>query len=457
MSTDGFINPVIMVPCLSHGVPLPDKIYKMEGHNDTIMSNYLQTVKYGSYIYSVIMSMMVAYDATIMGGWVRDTLSKFIPLDIDMYVRCSCKMYRVILICFVKRLLERLFTHIFGFDESVIVTPKKHVNQFYYGGVKYTVNVGNETVIMIDLNIFGFDFGKCEHFNPYNNIDFVQNCLTFVYDKQSKNIVLATSRKLKEFGPLIQAYITKQPVLDIVLMMIGFAHIKIFIGPAINMIKSFLGEEWQLIYGSLFTLWKSKELFACHMQCDHTANGDTRLAQTIKSRCNKFEKRNYKLCNTQFCGKSCCFDQSRISDNLTTETNTPYHLDTHIKPMPSVATVQVPVHYNNTSTPEQKPMQLIPCNKGRPHAMRKCNEKKVKRSKVQHLTEAQKNALGMPDMTNRQLESMLNISMPKKTPKSSKRWTYLCPNAKTEKNCKSAPKYSKKYAKSWMQDERGEF
>jgi hypothetical protein len=120
-----------------------------------------------------------------------------------------------------------------------------------------------------------------------------------------------------------------------------------------------------------------------------------------------------------------------------TETNT-YHLDTLIKLMPRVATVQ-----------------LNPCNKGRPHVMMKGNEKKVKRSTVQHLTEAQKNALDMPDMTDRQLESMLNIRMPKKVPKSSKRWTYFGPDAKTGKSYKSGPKYSKKHADSWMKGETG--
>ena len=56
MSTDSFIHPVIKVP----GPGGEDSIYKMARLDDTLMSNYLRTVKYGSYIYSVIMSMMVA-------------------------------------------------------------------------------------------------------------------------------------------------------------------------------------------------------------------------------------------------------------------------------------------------------------------------------------------------------------------------------------------------------------
>ena len=454
MSTDGFLHPVIMVPRQSG----EDSIYKMEGLDDTIMSNYLRTVKYGSYIYSVIMSMMVSFKTSIMGGWVRDTLSNCIPSDIDMYVHCPIKGRWSGVNLFVERLLTRLFTHIVRLDKSFKLCTKKIVNHVHYGGMKYEVNVDNETIIMIDLNIFGVDGDDAsEYFNPYNNIDFVQNCLMFEYNKQLKSIVLTAGRKLKEFNPLVQAYITKQPVFNIVLMMVGFAHIKMA-HPAINMIKSFLGDEWQLIYGSLFTLWKSKELFACHMQCDHTINSDTRLARSIKNRCNKFKKRDYKLCNTRFCCKSCCFDQSRIPDGLMTETNT-YHLDPIIKLMPPVATVQVSVgsRYSNTSMPEQKPMQLIHCNKGRHHVMMKGNEKKVKRSNVQHLTEVQKNALDMPDMTNRQLDSMLNIRMPKKVPKSSKRWTYFGPDAKTGKSYKSGPKYSKKHADSWMKDECGEF
>ena len=56
MSTDNFIHPVIMVP----GPGGEDSIYNMARPDDTLMSNYLRTAKYGSYIYSVTMSMMVA-------------------------------------------------------------------------------------------------------------------------------------------------------------------------------------------------------------------------------------------------------------------------------------------------------------------------------------------------------------------------------------------------------------
>ena len=114
------------------------------------------------------------------------------------------------------------------------------------------------------------------------------------------------------------------------------------------------------------------------MQCDHAPASDTRLAQTIKNRCGKFKKRHYTLRNTtRLCCKTCCFDHTRIPDGLTMKTNTDtYYMDALIKLLPPVATVQVSVgsRYNNTSVPEHKPMQLIPCNKGRPHVMRKGNE-----------------------------------------------------------------------------------
>jgi hypothetical protein len=447
--------------CRNDGIDMggDDYIYYLHDINDTLLCNYLKTVTNGLYIYCVIISMMINLKASVMGGWVRDTLSNKLPSDVDMYIESNTINNTFMIIEFVERLLAKLFSYIApsgaSFHSRVIEIQNSSIG---YACHRFDVDVGNKRILTIDLNLWR---NRLECTNNHN-IDFVQNSLAFRYNIKTNGIVLGTGCDFKWFNTSVQAYIIEQPILlEILDLVIGFTGIYEH-DPIVSIIKSFLGDEWQLIYGTLYTLWKSKGLFACHMSCGITTDGNIIKAQAIKNRCRKFKKR-YMLRNTNVCCDSCCFNSSVIPHNtilpdfeernnvkikqVTISKNNEEHevaLNITIK--------QVTITPNYIEHPLLENIKLRACHNGGNYAaLRKNNKKKVKYTKIDHLTWKQEDQLNMPNRSDHQLECMLNIRLSNKTNKSSKKKTYLGPNVKIPLIQKeSGSKFFKKHSYSRM-------
>jgi len=85
--------------------------------------------------------------------------------------------------------------------------------------------------------------------------------------------------------------------------------------PIINsLIISFLGgNQWMIVFGVMYSLWASNDMYACHMHCGLStdinplcAAAIASCANTLKERSKKFNRRRFTLCNLRPCGNPVC-------------------------------------------------------------------------------------------------------------------------------------------------------
>jgi len=257
--------------------------------------------KYDQYIYSIILSIMIRFNAFIMGGWVRDVLKRNRPTDVDMYI-CSNRGFLSEFYAYFESISRKLFRHLHGGQSFKIIIEHNSTYPFYRSSKYHLIN-GTETIVILDINTYR------KSNPPYSTIDFLQNCLVLYYRKHVNNVMLTTLCDWTWYSNVVHEYINNQPINKCVSMCVGM----MLDCPLINdTILSFLGTyNWKLVYGVMYSILTTNDMFACHMHCndDQFISNSiqfTNCAIVIKNRCKKFRNRRFTLCNLKKCNNPMC-------------------------------------------------------------------------------------------------------------------------------------------------------
>ncbi len=282
-----------------------NNIYKPIGPINNFIFNYLNNKPYGHAIYSIIISFMISCNAYIVGGWVRDILSKKNPNDISIFISSFLDITYENCI----NIIKTIFNNIYKYENILIESIK--INKYINCGKSLHIVISTiDNNIIITFNIMLKYLINCDV-----NIEFIQNSLAFKYNYINNDIELFSlcEQSICSFDyyiylPKCYNYINfrKNTTLYILLKLI-FNNNTIY-DYIINLVELYLGKRWILSYTILYTLCKpSPEMYLYHEICIYNMSEKHNHFQKKNSynKIQKFIKRNYNIMGMYKCNKKC--------------------------------------------------------------------------------------------------------------------------------------------------------
>lgn len=379
--------------------------------NDDCMVDNFKTMPYGFFIYSVVVSMMKATRAFVMGGWVRDCLIGRKPNDIDMYVRVKNQTKKEDVADYFKYLVSHFFNYIYGHSHTIDVEYDTPGHIGYTSCLTANIKVDGAQIISIDLNRYDTSNAK-DALDANTNIDFIQNGLAFKYvrnDHGGRNRIVLRSEVNHTISPTLMSYVNQRTMatLQSLALMVGVTFDPFSI--IAWLLTEFLGSDWLYIQTMIYTMCKrTPEMCACHHRC-RVPNSSKKRTWAMWSRCIKFSSRGFKFVNMKPCCEECRYGTPAPEFETIPNRPMPVSVPPPPPPVAVVKTVKVSLQKaNNNDTPP-----TVCETRHNWHKMRKNNRKKMKHQAKDHvhLTDKQMNVIDtMTNLTVLQRDMMLGFN-----------------------------------------------
>mgnify|MGYP003329089598 CR=1 FL=1 len=382
--------------------------------NDDCMVGNFKTIPYGFFIYSVVVSMMKATGAFVMGGWVRDCLIGRKPNDIDMYVRVNDPNKKEEVADYFKDVVEYFFNYIYGHSHTIDLEFDTPGHMGYASCLRVNITVDGAQIISIDLNRYDTSDPK-DALDASTNIDFIQNGLAFKYVRgdHGENCIVLRSEVNHTISPTLMSYVNQRTMATLasLALMIGVTFDSFSIIACL--LTEFLGSDWLYIQTMIYTMCKrTPEMYACHHRC-HVSDISKRRTEAMRSRCSKFSSRGFKFVNMKQCCEDCHYKTPAPRVEIIPNRPTPVS----VPPPPVVVAETVKESLqkaNNNDTPPTIKWVPPECvTRYNWHKMRKDNRKKMKHQAKDHvhLTDKQMNVIDtMTNLTVLQRDMMLGFN-----------------------------------------------
>jgi len=292
--------------CIQDSLSYNDLVFKqlpiVAINNNGLMRSFMHR-EYGPYIYSIILSMMRNWNAFVMGGWVRDTISGYAPNDIDIYVvqdgpPSDIKNFDIL--NYIRKLMPRLFFYLHGYNRTFHITYG--TCKYGYSSLNIYITINDEHIVKMDISIVNKGEGDLT-----KKLDFIQNSL--IFKCAHHNIILETKNHKINQGVLTYMERRMKTTLYMLLKCVNLQNL--YKNEHITkIINGFIGEKSMRMYMLTYTLSKSKpELCASHSSCQSEYN--EHQTNKMLARCRKFRSRGYSLLNMTPCGPSCRYTKNK--------------------------------------------------------------------------------------------------------------------------------------------------
>lgn len=277
--------------------------------DDNFIKSYTKTLKYGYFIYSLIIHFMKVNKLYIMGDFIINVLTKRKLNNINFFqlksvlsvtkeqIRDSIKkifllMYNNI---YELKIDEKIYSVDSNIDKDKITqdlscksefTQNQKCNTVTYS---YDIFINNEKILNINVSFINH--------NSIFAIDFLQNSLIFEYNNYNNKIIISNHySRYTGFDKNINLlqYIKK--------IIMEYYSINIKRNDIKDIILSFMDVGTLFNLSMIISILKNNELYFTHDICKLN---DKHKKIAMLNRINKFTNKNYKIINTGCCLNNC--------------------------------------------------------------------------------------------------------------------------------------------------------